>query len=174
MKTNQPIWKLIANLGDKHPIDYGGYFVFVDETGVYAPEGELLEVNDSGESADLWTVYRFTLERCTWINGLLSDNKFHPEHPAWFAQPEAQATTRPQDTCYLSNLAEFYGVHPDALRSYFCAEDPILRANPYKAVGEYHGFENLDGYPLTFKTRAEVEARYAKTLEQLKQIERKH
>jgi hypothetical protein len=36
--TNQPVWKCIANLGDTTPLEYGGAFLLVDETGVYDPE----------------------------------------------------------------------------------------------------------------------------------------
>ena len=36
--TNQPSWKVIANLGDATPLEYGGAFLLVDETGVYCPE----------------------------------------------------------------------------------------------------------------------------------------
>jgi hypothetical protein len=36
--TNQPSWKVIANLGDATPLEYGGAFLKVDETGVYCPE----------------------------------------------------------------------------------------------------------------------------------------
>ncbi|NCC40917.1 MAG: hypothetical protein EOM21_16010 [Gammaproteobacteria bacterium] len=36
--TNQPVWKVIHNLGDATPLEYGGAFLLVDETGVYAPE----------------------------------------------------------------------------------------------------------------------------------------
>lgn len=78
--TQQPTWKLIANLGDVHPIDYGGYFVYVDETGTYEAEAELLEVPEDEDRT--YRVYRFILDRCTLTNGVLSDNKFHPDHPA--------------------------------------------------------------------------------------------
>ena len=46
METKQPKWKLIAQLGDVNPIDYGGYFIYEDETGVYPPEGEKLLIID--------------------------------------------------------------------------------------------------------------------------------
>lgn len=44
METKQPRWKLVAQLGDVHPIDYGGYFVYRDTTGVYEEEAEVLMV----------------------------------------------------------------------------------------------------------------------------------
>lgn len=158
--TAQPVWKLIANLGDVNPLDYGGYFIYRDETGVYPEEGELLTLDDESDEDSSYTVYRFILDRCTFINGVLSDNPFHPDHPAWFAKPESERAARPQDTTYLSGVANFIGQDVDELIADLCSEDAIRRAQAYRAIGEYHGFENLDSYPLTI-TRAEAEERYA-------------
>lgn len=142
--TNQPKWKLVAQLGDVHPIDYGGYFVYEDETGVYAPEVEFLVApdDDSGE----WTAYRFSLEPCTFINGVLSDNKFHPDKPAWFADKigkVAECSGQPDIDAFISSLT---------------GDNIEDKAWAWRAIGEYHGFENLDNYPLTLKTRKDVEA----------------
>ena len=157
METKQPIWKFVANLGDVHPIDHGGYFVFVDETGVYPPEAEYLESpdDDNGE----WRIYRFILEPCTYINGVLSDNKYHPDKSAWFAKkfnPD-----RPQDgKGGLIELASFTGQTTLDIICDLCSDDPCKRAFAWRIIGEYHGLENLDGYPLIIKSRSEVEARY--------------
>jgi hypothetical protein len=160
MRTQQPEWKLIAQLGDANPLDYGGYFIYEDTTGVYAPEGELLISPDSDEDGQ-WTVYRFSIDRCTLENGILSDNRFHPDSAAWFAKPESEKANRPQDTTYLSNVADFCGMPLEEMQRLFISDSPVERAHGYRAVGEYHGFDNLDQYPLTFKSREEVEARYA-------------
>lgn len=178
MSTQQPDWKCVANLGDVHPIDHGGYFVYEDQTGVYAPECELLTPLGDDDSAG-WNVHRFILETCTYQDGVLSDNKYHPALPAWFAKPESERATRPQDTTYLSNLAKFVGMETDAFAAMFLSGDISERAEAWRIVGEYHGFENLDSYPLTFKPeskedgdiarcRAEVETRYAADLATLK------
>lgn len=186
--TQQPVWKLIANLGDAHPLDYGGYFVYVDETGTYEPEAELLDVPDertncpicagsgSYEKTDTWghelsadcsacsgtghddtkaeyEIRRFPLTRCTIQNGILSDNKFHPDHMAWFGYRD---TDRPQDSD-LNDVARFADM-PD-IAELLCSENPIDRAHAYRAIGEYHGWDNLDSYPLTL-TRAEAKARF--------------
>ena len=87
--TPQPQWKLLTNLGDADYIEHDGYFVYVDEAGVYDPEVEVL-IHNADET---WTIYRFCPEPCVWTpgelkddaDGVLSDNKFHPLHPAWFA-----------------------------------------------------------------------------------------
>lgn len=164
--SNQPKWKLIANLGDVNPVDYGGYFVFVDETGVYPPEAEYLEVDESAFDFDddekgKRTVYRVILEKCTFQNGVLSDNPFHPNHPAWFFSTEEEKKARPQDS-HLGNVAEFIGTDEEELIEQFCSDDPIERAQAYRAVAEYYGWNNFDDYPLEFTNRKEVEARYKK------------
>jgi hypothetical protein len=156
--TRQPNWKLLANLGDVQPIEYGGYFVYEDTTNVYGHEAELLEVYDnSGE----WRIYRFSIDKCTFIDGILSDNKYHPEHPAWFAEPEPEKATRPQDSTYLSNVASYVGDTVENMIALLCSDNPIARATVYRNIGEYHGLDNFDSYPLTFKKRKEVEKRYA-------------
>lgn len=142
---SQPTWKFVANLGDASPIEYGGYFIYVDETGVYAPEGEWLESPDDDNGT--WVVRRFSLERCTFIDGVLSDNRFHPEHAAWFARD-------------IAGVASFIGVETSELIEWLCSEDVLERADAWRAIGDYHGFANLDDYPLTLN-KSEVEARYA-------------
>ncbi len=162
---SQPKWKLIAQLGDANPLEYGGYFIYQDETGVYVEEGEVLLTPDEEDGEHI--VSRFSLEKCTFINGILSDNKFHPDKPAWFAKPESERKERPQDTTYLSNVAEFVGLDYDDFVESFCSDDSRARALAYQAVGEYHGFANLDSDPLTL-TRSEAFDRYADDIIQLK------
>jgi hypothetical protein len=154
---SQPRWKLLDNLGDADPLDYGGYFVYVDETGVYAPEAELLEVIDDEEKR--WEVRRFSLEPCTFQDGILSDNKYHPDHAAWFATPE-ECPKRKHIICYLSNVATACDIDLDELRGMFCSDDVLERAQAYRMVGQYHGFDNLDSYPQVFTDRKEVASRY--------------
>ena len=50
MKTNQPNWVFVCNLGDASQIEHGGKFVYVDTTGVYRPEVVLLEPPATEES----------------------------------------------------------------------------------------------------------------------------
>ena len=154
---SQPDWECIAQLGDANPTEYGGYWIFRDKTGVYAPEGEYLFCPDDEDGE--YEVYRFSLDKCTFINGVLSDNKFHPECSAWFATPEVRRDERPQDTTYLSNIASCMDSSVEELIGMFTSDDIVERAEAYRMVGEYHGFMNLDEYPLHL-TRAEVERRY--------------
>jgi len=144
---SQPNWKCIAQLGDENPVDYGGLWVFIDTTGVYAPEVEKLFAPDDDDGS--WTVYRFILEPCSWINGVLSDNKFHPDKPAWFADPGE-----------LETLAAFAGFALESLIAMFTTGSIEERALAWDLVGQYHGHINLDQYPLQL-SRKEAEARYA-------------
>ncbi len=165
--TNQPQWKFLANLGDANPLDHGGYFVYEDETGDYPPEAEVLVIDNESEPAEAkltYTVYRFALDKCTYVKGILSDNKYHPEHPAWWAGTEEERKNRPQETTCLKNLADqFDGMAVEDLAAKFCSDNPLDRAWAYREVGEYHGFENLDHDPFTL-TRAEAEERYKEEL----------
>lgn len=168
--TNQPKWKFIANLGDVDPIEYGGYFVKIDTTGVYPPEVEVLIEPCEGEE-QVWTVYRFILEACTFENGILSDNEFHPDHHVWFAKPESEKVKRPQDTTYLSGICKTMDVKADELIKQFCSDDPLERASAWHNVGEYHGWDNLDQYPLRLN-RKEAFGRYNSRLQMLKRQDR--
>lgn len=148
---SQPTWKCIANLGDVDYLEYGGYFVFEDTTGVYPPEAELLQ--EPCEDETRYTVHRFVLEPCTFVDGVLSDNA-SPTHSAWFADS-------------LQSIADFVGMTYLELVIALCdtstREGAIKeRAHAWRAIGDYHGFDNLDSYPLML-TRAEADARYRGT-----------
>lgn len=185
--TRQPEWEYVANLGDASPIDHGGFFIFEDRTGVYPPEVEVLippEEDDSDEDFEdedsdedpvnalleagahdedeegKYLIFRFVVEPCTYINGILSDNKFHPDHPAWFATPEERKKDRPQDSTYLSCIASAVGRTTEDLIKDFLSEDVKVRAAAWREVGEVHGWENLDSYPQKV-TRKEAKERYA-------------
>jgi hypothetical protein len=153
----QPVWKQIAQLGDARPLDFGGYFVYEDTTGVYGAVAELLEPHPNNPGR--FMIWRFGLDRCTYENGVLSDNPFHRDYPAWFARSEVEKRVRPQDTTYLSNLAEFCGTSTGELIAGFCSADPIARAQAYRMVGAYHGYENLDQYTLIL-SREQAKKRY--------------
>lgn len=161
MSTKQPTWKLLRNIGGVDPIGAmdAGHLVYEDTTGVYGHESEVVvPIDDDGREE--WIVYRFGLDKCTYENGVLSDNQFHKDHAAWFAKPESERANRPQDTTYLSGVAECTGISVEELIEAFCSDDPIARAFAYEQIGHYHGFENLDNYPLRL-TREEAEKRYA-------------
>jgi hypothetical protein len=130
METRQPSWKFLANLGDANPAEEGGVFVYQDETGVYPPEAEVLEPHRRGR----WKIYRVVLDKCTFIDGVLSDNKFHTDKPAWFADKVDGVI----NTCDCPKIIEW-----------LCGDDVVDRARAYQSLWEYFGLENFDGYPLT-------------------------
>ncbi len=141
---SQPKWKFVAQLGDVNPLDHGGKFLFVDETGVYPPELEFVELLvDSIE--DEWEVHRIVLDKCTFIDGVLSDNKFHQ---AWFAQN-------------LQAVADCVDVDESELIGRLCSGDALNRAQAYVDIVSYYGVHEFDQYPRMFDDRAELEARYA-------------
>jgi len=149
--SRQPNWKLLANLGDVNPIDHGGYFVYQDTTGIYTEEAEKLFVYE-----DSWQIYRFPLDRLKMVQGYLVPLRYSPDWPEplprydeWFHKD-------------LDKVASYIGQSAQELQEAFCSEDARVRAFAYEAIGGYHGYENLDGYPLTFTNRKEIEARYKK------------
>jgi hypothetical protein len=146
MKTNQPVWRMMGHIGDVNPLDYGGGFVYVDDTGVYGPELELIVPCDEEQSDSPVTVYRILLEKCTYIDGVLSDNKFHPEHKAWFAD---QLIEHGEPEC---------GALEDIVQ-----DDPMRLALAYEWLcGNYSPFE-FDQYPRTY-SYAEAKDRYTDEL----------
>lgn len=134
----QPVWDVIESLGD---VDYreGGKWLHTDQTGVYDPEMEVYIPEQK-------YMYRFSIEKCTYLNGILSDNQFHPDHPVWWNPKE---------------VANFIGVDIDNLIQDVCSDDIVKRAMIYIAIGEYYGYLNLDQYPLQISDN-EAEERYTK------------
>ena len=137
MKTRQPSFWCIDNIGDVNPFEHGGGFVLVDRTGVYCPELLVLEaLDDADESWHL--LYTILLEPLIKIKGKdgedgLSDNRFHPDYPAWFGEPAK-----------LKALAESSGMfYPDMLNS-FLSNCPAERAFAYMNAASYWGFANFD------------------------------
>lgn len=145
METKQPEWKEVAQLGDVNWIEEGGLFVYEDTTGVYPPE--MCKVFFMRSSTPTWDIRRVILEPCTFQNGVLSDNKFHPDKPAWFAEG-------------LEGVASYIGQPLDELVLWFLSSDLMLRARAWEAVGNYHGWDNLDAYPLLEHDREKVLARF--------------
>lgn len=162
MKTEQPEWEFVSNLGDVNPIDHGGLFVYRDKTGVYPPEMVKLEPlgeDDYGDPTS-WEIHRVPLEPCTFIGGILSDNKYHPTSCAWFATTPQKMRERPQDGKGLADIAESNGVNESTLIEWLTSDNPVDRAMVWEAIGNHHGWANLDSYPLTITDRKEVEEKF--------------
>lgn len=140
--TPQPVWKLVTNLGsdldEEPPLKSVAVFVYQDVTGVYGPEMERC----SPHTEATYEIHRVLLEKCTDVDGVLSDNKFHPEHPAWFADGLDDVA---DSTDYEG--ADSTGDCLADLRRDFCSEDPVVLARAYCAVYDYHGWDNGDETP---------------------------
>lgn len=141
--------KMIANLGDVNPIDHGGFFVYDD--GIV----EVLDVPDDWDDLDdesavderpYGTIWRFDIDRCTYENGVLSNNPYRKDTPAWWAK-------------YIKSIASYCDIPEGDLIKGFCSEDLIKRAVAYLALFDYCGRGELDSDPLTL-TKAECEERY--------------
>lgn len=142
--------KLLANLGDVNPIDYGGVFVY--QTGEKTGEIEVLHPygDDRMGNAIQWTVHRFEIPQCTLINGVLSDNPFHPDLPAWFAEKTAE----------ISGMYEL----EDKLENLLCHDDIVQRAIGYQYLYEWFGLVNFDQYPQEYTDREFVYDMYKETV----------
>jgi hypothetical protein len=162
--TKQPDWKFVANLGDRTPLDYGGYFVYIDKTGVYEPEAELLALDDESDEDSAYTIYRVLLERKKLVegwHGYLVPFKYdaswpHPveRYDEWFHED-------------LGSVAVLVGATKEQLEQDLTSADPKVRAHAYRAIYDYHGWENGDSYPLRV-TRAEAEKRYKDELKAIR------
>jgi hypothetical protein len=162
MPTKQPIWKFLANLGDASPIEHGGYFVYRDETGVYPEEAEFFGPDDDGDEKSKYTIYRFSLERLKLKDGYLVPARYdsswpHPveRYDEWFHKD-------------LEGVANAHGTSKEILEQMFISPDPLTRALGYRIIGSYHGFENLDHYPLTNKSKSDVKERYRDELKTIR------
>ena len=155
--TYQPRWKCVANLGGANPVDYGGAFVYIDKTGRYDPELEILEAPE-GDVTN-WTVYRVCLEKHTFVGGILSDNEYHPNYPAWYASD-------------VSTVADYVGTDTSEMVDSLCSNDAAARAKAYQALLEYFGPFEFDQDPRTFTKRGDVTRRYRTTLNQLARLEK--
>lgn len=146
MATQQPEWELVGTIGDRNPVEYGGGYVFRDKTGVYAPEVEWIEPYD--DSVPSVMVYRVPMERHTYVDGILSDNPYHPDKAVWYADD-------------LQFVCRYCGCDCDELIGNLCGDDPVARAWAYETLASYHGWHEFDHYPLGL-TADEAERRYVK------------
>lgn len=158
--ATQPVWRIVANLGDVGALDHGGAFVMVDITGEYGPELEVYQPAADGRTGE---VYRAMLEPHTWLPapaadeyanacdsedaaGVLSDNKFHPDNPVWYADR-------------MAGVAQSIGQPQRLIRAWLVSDSATSRARGIMAVAGYFGWDNFDHMPSTI-TRGEAARRY--------------
>lgn len=172
MPTRQPVWKFLANLGDRNPLEHGGYFVYEDETGVYPAEAEILEEAVSGK----YRIYRFILDRLKLVAGYLVPWEFQstwgkrspiPGVLDWIPDRNLLAEHAARYDAWfhkdLAKIAESADTSLEALEQAFTSENPIERAQAYRELGQYYGWHELDNDPVLL-TRAEVKKQFRKEL----------
>ena len=185
---SQPIWKFLVNLGDDD-INCGGRRVYVDETGVYPPEVEVLEppTDDDFAAASRECQDACESDDSSDCEGCCGDD--HCEHcpPGaklkWSVQRYALERLKLVEGCLVS--INYRPDYPHPLKSYvewfasslgriagavgttrqelvdaLCSDDPRRLANAFEAIEGYHGLDNFDSYPSTY-TRAEIVRRYS-------------
>jgi hypothetical protein len=168
---SQPVWRCVANLGDVDPVEHGGLFVSVDQTGVYDPEMELIDEppaeyrdydRESGWSEDArWTIYRVCLERYQRYRGYIVPVAYDPGswvHPI--------ATYEPWFLDDLDLTAVSVGDTTEEIVDDLCAGDPVRLAQAWRAILDYHGWLNGDSYPRQVDLAA-ITARCASYLERM-------
>ncbi len=124
----------------------------VDKTGKYSPELDLYEDwrefldEDTQPMPDggWWERATIVLDRCWNENGVLSDNIFHLDYPAWFASD-------------LNRAANSVGMEYEYLVDLFCNDDPSNLAWAYDCLTGYWGRHEFDSYPVHF-TDEEMQA----------------
>jgi hypothetical protein len=139
----QPEWKLAHPMGD-----LGN--VYVDTTGVYAPEMEYHD--DDGEGGTL--VYRFSVERVS----LIPVDEDDPDGekmciPFGYAEreddlPHALRQYREWYCDDLDAVARSAGRDSaDDIREALASEALMTRVHAYMDIGGHFGYDNLDSYP---------------------------
>lgn len=152
--STQPNWQLVANLGDADPIEHGGAFVLIDTTGEHAAMLEIWEaipVEGSDNNEFVVNCSRVVLEPHTHVNGVLSDNPYHPDHPAWYADKSVDVASyvdREIDDL-VSALCGRATLRPDGQDARDVA---IARAQAYRDLISYFGVYEFDQYPITRTT----------------------
>lgn len=126
---SEPKWKCVSMLGDVDPINHGGKFVLVDEMGVHIPE-MLVISKDLG----CWEVARIELNECFHEYDILSDNSYHKDSEAWFADK-------------IDLIAASRGMKAYQLIEYLCSTNPVLRAIGYEALVGFFGTYEFDQSP---------------------------
>lgn len=164
--SQQPKWKYVASFGDVNPLNHEGALLFVDETGVYPSELEVITIDNNGEVYEenlKYTIYRVPCEPCFFdeITGVLSDNKFHKDYPVWWAKADPDHKQRHgyDQWSRFRELAEGMDMTANEYARQFTSDDPEVRGQAYYWLGEHHGWNEFDQYPLKMN-RAEAEKRY--------------
>lgn len=153
-----PKWKYIGNLGDVTPLEHGGKFVYIDETGEYSPEIEILdnEIEENG----CYVIHRFALDRMQTVT-------IEGEVYLLFAEfkeikEESEKTIRNLAEWFsdkIVQVCDYAGINVEEFYTDICSDDVLKRARCYISIGEYMGYDNFGFYPKRL-TLSQVKKRY--------------
>lgn len=162
---SQPEWKYVGHIGDVDPIAHGGGFVYIDTTGVYAPQLVYFEPGSDEdwhetEGATPLQVYRFDLD----------PPRFKTFRPAGSHDRAKLAIPSERGITWywfnewfvkdLPSIAASCGTTAMALLRLLFSKDPMKRASAYQDIIGYVGVHEFDQYPVTM-TEDEAYVRYA-------------
>lgn len=123
--------QIIGNLGDENPLEYGGHIVY----RVYDPKNGTRWIRGEYWSEpinDIFLVYQWDVEK-----DVLRDLNW----VEW------------------NDVARHEGIGLEELKRMANSEEILKRARVYEMVGQFYGFDNLDGYREYF-SRDEIEKRW--------------
>lgn len=168
MTTQQPIWKFVANLGDRHPLDHGGLFLYVDTTGVYPPELEQLEPLDEAGMPGKYEIYRMVLDplkdqTVTDAETGATTTYLVPKGYSPLTYPHPVHVYQPWFTDELGDVATTMDYENGAtgLRADLVSDDPLRLARAYRSIADYRGWNNFDESPLRL-AKQDIRRRYKK------------
>jgi hypothetical protein len=118
--------------------------VYEDITGVYPPEMVLFDAPATIKTGTKYKVHRVMCEKCYHTDGVLSDNRFHKDKPAWFD---------------VQDVARTHGADVQQIIDGLCGDDILARCAVYQMLVRHHGVINFDEYPARM-TRTELRRRY--------------
>ena len=134
-KTKQPVWRCLANIGDANPFEYGGEFIMIDTTGVYAPELWVYDYDRYGDRVIQVVMARcFVCEKGKGV----SDNSYHKNEAAWFGDREA-----------IGILAGYIGYSHKAVVAALTYDnvsnfkETVERAHAWSSLLSYYGADEL-------------------------------
>lgn len=160
MKTQQPSYWCVDNIGDVDTLEHDGAFVLVDRTGVYCPVLLLLEklfledsdqarFDEGDETILTHQLVSIELEPLTAIKDNsgkyigISDNKYHVDEPAWFG-----------DYISVANVSTYAGHHtPESFMLSLISSCPTERAYAYLNLVRYHGSDSFNAEPVKLEYR---------------------
>lgn len=150
MKTKQPAWFCVDNLGDVNPLEHGGQFLMIDRRGVYSPE---LWVWDP----DKMSLHSIGLDRCHKTGNGVGENEYFPNYQSWFG-----------DIKNIKSVCDSCGWKQSEFIGSLVNSDPSVRARAYYDIALTHGIENFDSEPEKY---AEAEVFIGRLMRQIKESE---